>query len=113
MYLDGVLIPAFALINGQSIVQASRVDTVEYFHLELDTHDVIFAEGALSESFLNDDSRRMFHNAQDYKTLYPDEGRTVVRYRAPRVEDGEIFEMVRRRIAARIPPGTIEKRRTR
>ena len=72
MYLDGVLIEAKDLVNGVSIVQAERVDKVEYFHVELETHDVIIAEGALSESFIDDDSRGMFHNAHEYRALYPD-----------------------------------------
>ncbi len=70
---NGVLIEAKDLVNGVSIVQAEHVDTVEYFHIELDTHDVIIAEGALSESFIDDDSRGMFHNAHEYDTLYADE----------------------------------------
>ncbi len=71
--LDGVLIEAKDLINGVSIVQAEAVESVEYFHIELDSHDVIIAEGALSESFIDDDSRGMFHNAHDYDTLYAEE----------------------------------------
>ena len=71
MYLDGVLIEAKDLVNGVSIVQAERVEKVEYFHIELENHDVIIAEGALSESFIDDDSRGMFHNAHEYRVLYP------------------------------------------
>ena len=41
---DGVLIKAKDLINGSTIVQAERIETVEYFHIELDRHDVIIAE---------------------------------------------------------------------
>ena len=37
MYLEGVLIEAKDLVNGVSIVQAERVEKVEYFHIELDT----------------------------------------------------------------------------
>ena len=68
MYLriGGVLIEAKDLVNGVTIVQAERVENVEYFHVELETHDVIIAEGALSETFLDDDSRGMFHNAHEY-----------------------------------------------
>ncbi len=51
-------------------MQAERVDQVEYFHIELDTHDVILAEGAPAESFIDDDSRGMFHNAHEYRELY-------------------------------------------
>jgi autotransporter passenger strand-loop-strand repeat protein len=102
MFLDGVLIPAFALVNGASITQAASVDQVEYFHLELETHDVIIAEGAASESFLDDDSRGMFHNAADYRRLYPTAPRVSPRYCAPVVEDGEILAAVRTRIADRL-----------
>jgi Hint domain len=101
MYLDGVLIPASALVNGSSIVQLGEVDQVEYIHLELETHDVILAEGAASETFVDDDSRGMFHNAMEYHLLYPDAPRVPARYCAPRVEDGEALEAVRRRLAVR------------
>ncbi len=70
MYLDGVLVPAELLVNGSSIVKAAAVDEVDYFHLELDSHDLILAEGAWAESFVDDDSRGMFHNAAEYGALY-------------------------------------------
>ena len=72
---------------------------MEYFHVELDTHDVIIAEGAPSESFIDDDSRGMFHNAQEYDTLYADEVRQPACYCAPRLDEGYEIENVRRRIA--------------
>ncbi len=84
---SGVLIEAKDLINGVSIVQAERVDKVEYFHVELETHDVIIAEGALSESFIDDDSRGMFHNAHEYAALYADDVRQPARYCAPRLDE--------------------------
>ena len=40
-------------------------------HFELDSHDVLMAEGSSSESFLDDGSRGMFHNAHEYRALYP------------------------------------------
>ena len=42
MFLDGVLIPAIYLVNGASIVRVERMEQVDYFHLELETHDVIW-----------------------------------------------------------------------
>jgi autotransporter passenger strand-loop-strand repeat protein len=102
MYLDGVLIPARHLVNGVSIVQESTLEEVEYFHLELERHAVIFAEGAASESFLDDDSRGMFHNVYEYYRLYPDAPRYAEpEYCAPRVEDGYALEAVRRRLNGR------------
>jgi hypothetical protein len=101
MYLEGVLIEARDLVNGVSIVQAERVEKVEYFHIELETHDVIIAEGALSETFIDEDSRGMFHNAHEYRMLYPDAAPGLSQYCAPRLEDGYAVEAARRRIALR------------
>jgi hypothetical protein len=98
--LDGVLIEAKDLVNGVSIVQAERVDEVEYFHIELDTHDVLIAEGALSESFIDDDSRGMFHNAHEYRVLYP-AAATITRYCAPRLDEGYEVEAIRQGLAVR------------
>src|SRR5260370_31290565 len=85
---EGVLIEAKDLINGVSIVQADNVDKVEYFHIELDSHDVIVAEGAPSEGFIDDDSRGMFHHAHEYDTPYTHEVRPPARYFAPPLADG-------------------------
>jgi hypothetical protein len=101
MYLEGVLIPAGALVDGFSVTQTERVDRVEYFHVELDTHDVIIADGAFAETFINDDSRGMFHNAPDYYALYPEENRTPARFCAPRLDEGYEVEAARRGIAER------------
>ncbi len=100
MYLADVLIEARHLVNGVSVVQAAKVAQVEYFHIELDSHDVIVAEGALSESFVDDDSRMMFHNAHEYAELYPNERKARAIYCAPRLSDGDEVETARRRIDA-------------
>jgi hypothetical protein len=101
MYLDGVLIEARDLVNGVSTVQAEAVDRVDYFHIELDSHDVIMAEGALSETFVDDDSRAMFYNAHEFFALYPDTARVAACYCAKRRADGYEVEAARRRIDAR------------
>src|SRR6478672_3797915 len=44
MFLDGVLIEAIDLVNGVSVIQAERAERVDYFHIELDSHDIIVAE---------------------------------------------------------------------
>jgi hypothetical protein len=100
MYLDGVLIEAKDLVNGVSIIQAERVEKVEYIHIELESHDVIIVEGALSETFLDDDSRCMFHNAHEYAALYADTPGPT-RYCAPRLDEGYEVETARRRIEMR------------
>jgi hypothetical protein len=101
MYLDGVLIEAKDLVNGVSVIQAEEIDRVDYFHIELDSHDVILAEGAWSETFVDDDSRGMFHNAQDYAALYPHESSEPARYCVPRLDTGYEVEAARRLIDER------------
>ena len=100
LFLDGVLIPAQSLIDDDRIVQAGSVVSVEYIHVELDSHDILLAEGAPAESFIDDSSRRMFHNAAEFGMLYPEVARSPARYCAPRVEEGELLEAIRARLAA-------------
>ncbi|MFT8807277.1 Hint domain-containing protein [Gluconobacter sp.] len=98
MYLDGVLVPAVLLVNGSTIVQAERMDEVAYFHIELEHHDIIIANGTQSETFVDDNSRGMFHNAGEYDVLYPDAAMAPARYCAPRVEEGAQLESLRSRL---------------
>ena len=98
MFLDERLIPARCLLNGSTIVR-DRVERVDYYHVELDSHDVLLAEGAPSESFMDDDSRGVFHNAREFAVLYPNAAKPYG-FCAPRVEQGAQLEAIRRRLAA-------------
>jgi len=100
MFLDGALIPAGLLVNGVSVRQED-VREVRYLHIELAEHDVIWAEGAAAETFVDDNSRAMFENAHEYRALYPYAPRATAQYCAPRLEDGYALEAIRRRIASR------------
>lgn len=72
LWLQSSLVPAGELVNGASIRQEAW-STIEYFHIELDDHDILVAEGALAESYLDCDNRRGFDNASDgVTTLHPD-----------------------------------------
>ncbi len=52
LYFDSpeVMIPAKHLVNGGS-VQQIEIETVSYYHILFDTHEVVWANGAPSESF--------------------------------------------------------------
>jgi hypothetical protein len=88
------------LVNGLTITQDYGCQMVEYIHIELAMHDVIWAEGAPSETFVDDDSRGMFHNAAEHARLYPDAIREEAIYCAPRITDGYVLEAIRQRLAA-------------
>lgn len=100
MLIDGVLMPAECLVNGTTIYVDPRSE-VHYFHLELESHDAIWAEDAASETFLDDDSRGMFHNAATFAALYPGLPQRSEGYCAPRVETGYQLEVARHRLALR------------
>ena len=109
MFIEGLLIPAGALSNGRTIKWLSKVERIDYFHIELESHDLIIAEGALSETFVDDDSSMMFHNALEYFERYPDAACMPAVYCAPRVTHGYALEAIRKRLAERaglnaIPP---------
>ncbi len=73
VFFNRAFIPVKHLINGTTVAQGgpSGVSTIEYYHIDLGTHEVIYAEGALVESFFDGDSEREhFSNFVQYERLY-------------------------------------------
>jgi hypothetical protein len=86
IFFNEVLIPVKYLINGTSVAQGAPSDmsALEYYHIDLDTHEVLYAEGALVESFLEEDSEREnFSNFVQYERLYGAERRPKMTPFAP------------------------------
>ena len=80
VYIDGVLIPAKYLLNGLNITQCAPegADIIEYLHIELFAHDVIFAEGATAETFRGlREAHDQFDNFYEYYRMYPNEDETA------------------------------------
>jgi hypothetical protein len=99
--VDGFLVPAGALLNGVSVIDRADITEIDYFHIETDQHDMIIANGAPAETFIDDHSRKMFDNADEYARLYP-HGQTLSHVLcAPRLEYGPALESIRRKIALR------------
>jgi len=71
VWLDGVLTPVRCLVNGATI-QADPVRQVTYYHVELDRHDIVLAEGLACESYLDCGNRDGFANAEGFIALHPD-----------------------------------------
>jgi len=70
--INGLLIPAIHLVNGRTIrkCRSYEQDTIEYFHIELDRHDAVFANGAPAETLQGNDNRKRFDNFDEYVQLY-------------------------------------------
>ena len=85
LFVDGVLIPVKHLVNDRSVVRAEMDDreVIEYFHIELETHEVIFAEGAPAETLLVTTGREGFANFVEYERLYRGEELPAMKPFAP------------------------------
>ena len=96
------------LCNGLTIVQ-EKVETVTYYHIELETHDVLLAEGLAAETYLDTDGRANFETAGAVVRLHPDFGSGSADVAAiwemfgcaPLVVAGPRLDQERRRLAAR------------
>ncbi len=71
VYAEGVLIPVKYLIDGVSVAQVA-VDQVDYFHVELERHAVLLAEGLAAESYLDTGDRSSFSNGGGAVRLHAD-----------------------------------------
>ena len=49
---------------------AADREVLEYFHIELAEHDVVFAEGAATETLLPSADHKLFDNWREYEALY-------------------------------------------
>lgn len=70
VFIDGVLVSAEYLVNDATITlcEASESQELEFFHVKLETHDVIYAEGAPVETLLSVDESAV--NFADYFRMY-------------------------------------------
>src|ERR1700751_3558940 len=73
LFFNKAFIAVKYLVNGTSVAQRAPLDMseIEYYHVDLETHEVIYGEGALVESFFDGDSEREhFSNFVQYERLY-------------------------------------------
>jgi hypothetical protein len=98
--IGGVLIHASRLVNGVSIFQAEQVDSVSYYHIELEDHEIIFAENCPAETFMGEHFRGLFQNGPEFERLYPGSAAPETRC-LPRLDHGFQLEAVRRHLAKR------------
>lgn len=86
LFMDGVLIRAKDLVNGISITPAlpDDRDVIEYYHIVLDTHEAILAEGVAAETLLlRDNNHEAFTNFGEFARLHTAGGNSVMTPFAP------------------------------
>ncbi|ONG46742.1 hypothetical protein BKE38_24880 [Pseudoroseomonas deserti] len=101
--LDGLLVQAGALVNGGSIRRvAAPAPRFTYFHIELDDHALILAEGVAAETFVDNVTRRRFDNHADYVARYGAAAAATGELPAPRVKSSrQLPAALRARLQAR------------
>ena len=106
IYVEGHFVSAASLINGVTISQEPW-SKVTYFHVELPTHNAIYAEGLAAESYLDADNREFFLETDvvaldsQFSEVTPEEVYATKGY-APLASTGAVFESVRTKLLNRI-----------
>ena len=103
VYFDGVLIPIKYLLNSDTVHRVP-VREVTYFHIELEQHDIVLADGLPVESYLDTGSCTAFANGGGAIQVHPSfassNSQTSLRWEAdgcaPLVVSGPQIERVRR-----------------
>jgi hypothetical protein len=61
--IDGKMVCAKDMVNGTTIFQDNDFRSIHYYHLELNDHASIIANGVLSETYKDFDNRYVFENS--------------------------------------------------
>lgn len=76
LLIGDVMCNAGALANGSTIISVPLADQADgrftVYHVETETHAVILANGAATETFIDNISRRAFSNFAEFHALYGD-----------------------------------------
>ena len=75
MLVEGVICHAGALVNGTTITRVPLAEMGErytVYHVETEEHEIILANGAPAETFIDNVSRRVFDNFAEFEALYGD-----------------------------------------
>ncbi len=71
VFIKGMLICVRQLVNGSTIRRETGWNAVDYYHVELDRHAIVLAEGLTVESYLNTGNSAFFENSGMPLMLHP------------------------------------------
>jgi hypothetical protein len=99
--VEEVLIPAAELVNGSTISRV-EVDEIDYWHVELESHDILIANGLPAESYLDVGNRIFFvDNVLVGFAAFDRAQRTHKDFCRPFINGGVILEAVRAQLISR------------
>jgi len=102
VYLDGSLFTAGSLVNDTTIFQEQATTHVTYHHIELETHDILMAEGLACESFLDTGNKNMFDAVSGVIVLHPDfTPGANAKFCVPLLREGPVLDATRAALARR------------
>ena len=103
VFVGGVLVQAGALVNGETVVRdASSPVRFTYYHLELEEHALVIADGAPCERFIDNVDRMAFDNWGEHEALGL-EDQPLIEMVYPRAKSArQVPSSVRRQLAARV-----------
>jgi hypothetical protein len=108
LYLEGGLTPVRLLVNGATIRPVWGTRAVTYYHVELESHDILLVDGLPAESYLDTGNRSAFENAGGAMQIHPDfeggldgQAQREARSCAPFVADSQRVEWLWRGLANR------------
>ncbi len=103
LLIGNTLVNAGALVNGETILREPISENFVYYHVEVDEHDLILAEGVSVETFIDNVDRMVFDNWAEHAAIYGDApGKPEMAY--PRVTSArQLPQAIRAALAAQMP----------
>ncbi|GGC60259.1 Hint domain-containing protein [Chelatococcus reniformis] len=103
LLVDGVLVQAGALVNGTTISRVNEpAPHFVYYHIELEDHALVLADGAVAETFVDNVTRRRFDNWAEYEALFGEREAHIAELELPRVKAArQLPRAIRERLTAR------------
>ncbi|MCB4768537.1 Hint domain-containing protein [Ancylobacter sp. Lp-2] len=89
LLLDGALVQAGALVNGTTIRRMTAAELGERFvvyHIELENHELVVAEGVDAETFVDNVARKHFDNYAEFEALFGTSPASIAELDLPRVK---------------------------
>ncbi len=72
LLVDHVLLNAGAMVNGSDITREAMSEIFTYYHVEVDAHELILAEGVSAEIFIDHVGRMAFDNWAEHEAIFGD-----------------------------------------